>query len=219
MLGNGTVRAITDLGRRRGAFADAALVHPTQALRPFLSALADANAPALVDLGPLVGANLTFFGERLRCKVFVADLLADLDACRIAKDDDPSEACAVSLKTCLTHPDESIDGVLCWDVFDYLSRPAAQVLAGELVRILRHGGRLLGFFGDGQLVSSSHRRYEIVDDRHLRHRSRGAGRARHEAWPSREVLKLFDGLVVNESFQLQSGLRAMVFLKSPAVSS
>ena len=35
--------------------------------------------------------------------------------------------------------DESVDVVLCWDVFDYLVPAAARVFAGELMRVLRPG--------------------------------------------------------------------------------
>ena len=37
------------------------------------------RAPVLLDLGPVVGANVAFFGEQLGCKIFIEDLFADID--------------------------------------------------------------------------------------------------------------------------------------------
>ena len=52
---------------------------PTKALRKFLATLTSRESPVLMDLGPVVGSNVTFFGERLGCKIILEDLFADLD--------------------------------------------------------------------------------------------------------------------------------------------
>ena len=160
MSDDGTVRAVAGLVFWRGAHRpestrsltveaaapEAAPVLPTRALRTFLSSHADRDSPIVLDLGPVVGPNVTFFGERLGCKIFVEDLFADLD--RLARQGGAqSAAVAEFLKTRLRQPDGSIDGILCWDLIDYLDRHAAPVLAAELIRMLRPGGTLLGFFG------------------------------------------------------------------------
>ena len=50
-----------------------------EALRKFLASLTLRDSPVLMDLGPVVGPNVTFFGERLGCKIILEDLFADLD--------------------------------------------------------------------------------------------------------------------------------------------
>src|SRR5262245_45085661 len=50
----------------------------TKVLPRFLAALAPLDAPVLLNLGPVVGQNIAFFGDRLGCKIFVEDILADL---------------------------------------------------------------------------------------------------------------------------------------------
>ena len=54
-------------------------IQPTKALRKFLSMLSTRESPVLLDLGPVIGPNLNFFGETLGCKVFIEDLFADLE--------------------------------------------------------------------------------------------------------------------------------------------
>ena len=33
----------------------------------------------MMDLGPVIGPNITFLGERVGCKIHVEDLYADID--------------------------------------------------------------------------------------------------------------------------------------------
>src|SRR5581483_11750070 len=54
-------------------------VFSTKALRKFLTALTARESPVLLDLGPVVGSNVSFFGEQLGCKIFVEDIYADID--------------------------------------------------------------------------------------------------------------------------------------------
>src|SRR5258705_6835282 len=54
-------------------------VFATKALRKFLTSLTANASPVLLDLGPVVGSNVSFFGEQLGCKIFVEDIFADLD--------------------------------------------------------------------------------------------------------------------------------------------
>ncbi len=51
----------------------------TRALSKFVAALEAVDAPVVVDLGPAVGANVTFLGDRLGCKLHVADVLSKVE--------------------------------------------------------------------------------------------------------------------------------------------
>ena len=101
----------------------------------------------LLDLGPTVGANISFFGEQLGCKIFIEDLFADLDRHIRAG---TTERFTEMLRHRFPQESGSVDGIICWDFIDYLERPAAQVLAEELARVLRPDGALLAFFATVQ---------------------------------------------------------------------
>ena len=64
------------------ALSDEGQPFPTKALRKFLSSLVLRESPVLMDLGPVVGPNVTFFGERLGCKILLEDLFADSSVTR-----------------------------------------------------------------------------------------------------------------------------------------
>jgi hypothetical protein len=188
-------------------------VFATKALRKFLTALTSRYRPVLLDLGPVVGSNVSFFGEQLGCKIFVEDIFADLDRhVRGGKVD----ALPAFLETRFTHADNTVDGVLCWDVIDYLDRPAAQALAEQLTRIIRPGGGLLGFFGTAQPRETRYTKYIIVDEVHLRHRSYQAARGRQAILLNRDIIRLFSQLRVSDSFLLQNKLREILFRKPAA---
>jgi hypothetical protein len=184
-------------------------VFATKALRKFLACLTARELPVLVDLGPVVGGNVTFLGEQLGCKIFVEDIFADLD--RHARDG-KIDMFAAFLKNRLTQKTGTVDGILCWDLMDYLDRPSAQQLASELTRVLRPDGALLGFFGTAQADDSTYTKFVIVDDVTLKHRPYPAARQRHTL-VNRDILRLFPGLRVSDSFLLQNNQREILFRK------
>ncbi len=185
-------------------------VFASKALRKFLACLTARETPVLLDLGPVVGGNVTFLGEQLGCKIFVEDIFADLD--RHARES-TLDAFPAFLKTRLTQTTGTVDGILCWDVMDYLDRPAAQQLAGELTRVLRPDGALLGFFGMTPAQDSSYTKFVIVDDVTLKHRTYPAARRRQTILVNRDILRLFSGLRVSDSFLLQNNRREILFRK------
>src|SRR5580700_10726717 len=97
-------------------------VFATKALRKLLRSLTSRDLPVLIDLGPVVGGNVSFFGEQLGCKIFVEDIFADLDRhVRAGKLDVFPEF----LQKRFPQATGAVDGILCWDLIDYLDRPAA----------------------------------------------------------------------------------------------
>ena len=191
------------------AAEDPALVN-SKALRRFLAHVGTGPAPVLLDLGPAVGSNVTFFCEQLNCKVHVEDLLSDLDR---HLQDGQIGALPAFLSKRFSQEAGTVDGVLLWDVCDYLDRPSAQALATTLVRLLRDGGALLGYFGTDRYVSSGVTKFIVSDQSHVRQHPHPSAAVRQRSLTNREITRMFDGLSVSESFLLKSGLREMLFRK------
>jgi len=185
-------------------------VFGTKALKKFLASLTASESPVLLDLGPVVGSNVSFFGEQLGCKIFVEDIFADVD--RHIRGGKGEELPAFLAKR---FPQEtgSVDGILCWDLIDYLDKAAAQPLADQLTRVLRPEGALLGFFGTAQARDTRYTKYIIVDDVNLKYRSYPAARGRQAILLNRDIIRLFPGLRVSDSFLLQNNIREILFRK------
>jgi hypothetical protein len=184
---------------------------PSKAFPKFLSALGhQSSAPVLMDFGPVIGANVAFFGERLGCKLFIEDLFADYD--RHAKAGTRSDLPG-TFGTRFRHADASVDGVLCWDFFDFLDKPGAQILAQQVARMLRPGGAVMGFFCTSPVERAPFTKYEVVEDKALRHRHHNGIGGPKQVLLNRDIIKMFDGLIVSDSFLLKSNTREILLRK------
>jgi hypothetical protein len=192
------------------AVASADSVATSKVLPKFLSWLTSRDATVIIDLGPVVGANVAFLGERLACKIFVEDLFAEVEA--HARRPDRAEV-PLALAERLTQAPASVDGILCWDLFDYLDKPTATALASRLTEILKPGGALYAFFGTAPADLSHYTRFALEAEDTLRHRPYPATAARRHVLVTRDINRMFEGLVVAESVLLKSSTRETLFRK------
>jgi hypothetical protein len=182
----------------------------SKVLPRFLATVSHSSAPVLVDLGPVVGPNIAFFGDRLACKIHVEDICAEVEVHARRGNRDGLRH---SLLGRLTHATGSIDGVLCWNVFDFLDRKTSQALAARLVLMLRSGGALYGTFGTTKGELDHYTRYLVDAEDALRARPYAATPTRIEVLTTRDIDRMFEGLVIDESVLLKSGSREMLFRK------
>ena len=183
---------------------------PTKALRKFVVALRQRPSPALLDLGPVVGSNIQYFGEQLGCKVFVEDIFEEIE--RADREGRLPDLPAV-LDSRFPQARQSVDGILCWDLFDFLDRRSAQVVAAHLMRVLRPDGALFGMFAAEHPVEARFARFVVVDDDTLRHRPYSRPRMRQAVMQNRDIGRLFGQLRVSDLFLLQSRVREILFRK------
>jgi SAM-dependent methyltransferase len=202
--------------RQQREGSEAGPVHPTKALGRFLKALSRHANPTVLDLGPAVGANLTFLGQELGCKVVVEDVFKDVEQHAA---EGTIDALAAEFDTRLSHEAESVDGIVCWDVFDYLDRPAAERLARQLIRVLRPGGAVLALFNTVTIPPATRPRYTrhvIVDVLHIEYRTYAGSRSKQRPLQNRDVQRLFEPLTIAENFLLTTNVREVVFRKPAA---
>jgi hypothetical protein len=211
--------ALSDLFQRRrkddpeaDGGATKAPAHPTKALKKFLSTLGAHPQPTLLDIGPVVGQNVTFFGERLGCKFQVEEISKDID--RFVREDKLPEL-PDFLGRRFPQADESFAGILCWDLFDYLDKAAAQALARQLVRVLQPGGVLFALFNATEAVptTKTYTRFVVVDEETIQHRSYASARGKQRPLPNRDILRMFEPLRVTDQFLLKTNTREMLFRK------
>jgi hypothetical protein len=219
-----STRSLTDLfgilGSRKVADATSAAETPvttsadaayaTKALQKFLSCLHSSENPLLLDLGPVVGSNVTFFGEQLGCRIRVEDIAADID--RHVKTTTLAQL-PDFFKKRFAEQAGTVDGILCWDVFDFLDRPAAQALATAVSGLLKPDGCLLGFFSTANTPDSLYTKYVVVDQSTLKYRNYPSPRPRQRSLLNGDIIKLFKDLRVTDSFLMKSQMREMLFRK------
>jgi hypothetical protein len=189
-------------------------VHSTKVLAKFIAGLNGRTSPVLLDLGSVTGSNVTFFGERLGCKIIVEDLSKDID--RAVKEKTIPELPAHFTRR-FSQETASVDGVLCWDLFDYLDKHAAAALATQIVRILKPEGVVLAFFNTLEPKDPNpavYTKHVVVDQAHLQYRPYPAARGKQRPFQNRDIQRMFEPLRIIEQFLLKSQQREMLFRKA-----
>ena len=190
-------------------------MHPTKVLARFIAGLSARSQPVLLDLGPVVGTNVSFFGEELGCKIIVEDLSKDID--RHVRDGIFDQFPAFLAKRFAQEPG-SIDGILCWDLFDYLDKPSAKALGEQLTRLLREDGVLLAFFSTAEPtpgLKPEYTKHVVVDKSSLQHRAYVAARGKQRPLPNRDIQRVFEPLRIVEQFLLKNNRREVLLRKAP----
>src|SRR5260370_18062876 len=113
-------------------------------LNQFFLSIEDRENLSLLDFGGASQANVTFI-TNLGHKIYTEDVLRSIDDVFGSDPDMQANPVRVEmfLNQVLEFPDEHFDGVLVWDVLQFLSPAAAQATVDRLRRILRPHAYLL----------------------------------------------------------------------------
>jgi hypothetical protein len=169
--------------------------------------MAGEEVPVIVDLGPVVGSNVTFLGTSLACRLHPVDLYPDVDQ-PFARGDSGSLGAALAAK--LGQAPGSVDGILAWDVFDYVGREEAAILSRHLASLLKPGGLMMALFTTEPRHEATSWRYVIVDADHLRHRPAPGARWPRKVWPVRDIEVLLAPLEVQHTHLMAHHQREML---------
>ena len=112
-------------------------------------------------------------------------------------------------------PLESVDGILCWDLFDYLEVSTGRTLAARLTGLLRPGGALHGLFGTTPDEVGHYTRFAMESDDRLRLQTYPATHTRRAVLATGDIHRMFGKLTVAEFVLLRSHSRETLFRKPP----
>lgn len=187
-------------------------VATSKVLPRFFAALAQQPAPVIMDLGPVVGPNVAFLGERFACRLLIEDFFAEVEA---ASRRGSTEGLLESFDRHLAPLEPgSVDGILCWDLFDFLDRTTGQALAARLTALLRPGGALYASFGTTPIELTHYTRVFFESDQTFRTRTFPATAVKRTVLVTRDINRMFEGLRVAEAVLLKSSTRETLFRKA-----
>jgi hypothetical protein len=72
---------------------------------------------------------------------------------------------------------------------------------------------LLGFFGTTQPRDTCYTKYVIADEANLKHRPYPGAGSRQPVLANRDIIRLFSGLRVSDSFLMKNNIRELLFRK------
>jgi len=120
---------------------------PSRGLEEFFSQIRDQSGLTILDLGGATQKNVSFITE-LGHRLYSEDFLAILHETFGDGESEQSNPGRIEyfLKQTLDYPDGELDGVLVWDVLEYLSPPLLNAVIERLHRVVKPDSYMLAFF-------------------------------------------------------------------------
>ena len=195
------------------AAAAPTIARSSAGLDQFFYALRDLPGLSILDLGGASQQNvmyITGLGHRLHSE----DIVRALDACfgdgDFYANQQVEERVERFCSQCLGFDEGQLDGVLAWDVLEYLSPHLLTQMLEQIHRILRPGGALLAFFHtDEKAATTPCYSYRIGDTRQLQLTERGQRKpAQH--FHNRSLERIFQHFGSVKFFLTRDNLREVL---------
>ncbi|MBI3934020.1 MAG: hypothetical protein HY316_04960 [Acidobacteria bacterium] len=190
------------------------LLRASKGLREFCSAIKSPEGLRILDLGAASQSNINFvtgLGHRL-CTEDLHRCL-ELYTSRSMVTADPDTATDRFFRENLQYELCQFDGVLCWDLFDFLPDALVNPLVEHLYQLVKPGGHLLAFFHTGQpgqLLPVCQYRISTQDQLQVSERSQGKLR---RAFNNRGIERLFRNYASLKFFLTKDSLREVVIVR------
>jgi SAM-dependent methyltransferase len=184
----------------------------SRGLEEFFAHIHGVSGLTLLDLGGATQQNVSFItdlGHRLYSEDFLRILSEASGADGLTDQANPGRI-DYFLRQALDYPDQHFDGVLVWDVLEYLAPSLLTAVVERLQRIVRPGSYLLAFFhADDKLETVPQYAFRIQDVKTLQVIERGSHRPA-QLFSNRNVEKLFARSESVKFFLTRGRLREVV---------
>ena len=194
--------------------ASGLVLRQSKGLREFSNSIRTPEGMRILDLGAASQANINFLtglGHRL-CTEDLHQCL-ELFTSKTMVTADPETESDHFFSENLRYEPEHFDGVLCWDLFDFLPDSLVKPLIARLHSVLRPGGYVLAFFHSGQpgqVVPMC--QYRITASEQLQVNERSQGKLRR-AINNRGIETLFREFASLKFFLTKDSLREVVVVR------
>jgi len=175
-------------------------------LDQFFSYIKGESGLSILDLAGVNQANVSFI-TNLGHKIYSEDFLRSW---RLAENVEGAPPLDTFLKDNLNHQEGAFDGVLVWDVLEYLSAPMLAATVDRLFHIVKPGSYLLAVFQSQEKVQSVPQySFRIQDSKTLLVADRGP-RKPEQIFNNRSLEKLFQGFESLKFFLARDNLREVI---------
>ena len=194
----------THILREENSLESEQVTHTSNVIRLFIKGLEQQQKGQVLDIGPVCSENINFLAQHVM-KLYVCDMFLQLDQER--RKDLPIN----SLWQHLAYPPQSFDGILLWDLIDYLEDNEVSRLVELCIKILRSGGLVMVFSLGEQATQTVLNSFVIRDSFQLDLRPQPHLDLPFHMRQNREVLSLFTPFTLVKSFIYHNGLRQFLF--------
>ena len=191
---------------------EATFSRASRGLEEFFAHIRGQSGLTLLDLGGASQQNVSFItdlGHRLYSEDFLRILKEACGPEGLADQCNPGRM-EYFLHQALDYPEQHFDGILIWDVLEYLAPSLLTAVVERLHRVVRPGGYLLAFFhADDKLQAVPHYAFRIQDVKNLQVLQHGA-RKPAQLFNNRSLEKLFARSESVKFFLTKDRLRELV---------
>ena len=190
---------------------DTESVRNSNGLDQFFVSIQDRQNLSMLDFGGACQANVSFI-TNLGHRIYTEDVLRSVDDVFGSDPEMQSNPACVDqfIKQVLDFPDDHFDGVLIWDILQFLSPAAAQATVDRLRRILRPNAYVLAFFNANEKVPAvPEYQYRIADSKTLLLTQRGI-RPPAQFFNNRNIERLFQRYHSIKFFLTRNSLREVI---------
>src|SRR3954468_2971725 len=185
---------------------------PSRGLEEFFTYIRDQSGLTILDLSGATQQNVTFItnlGHRLYSEDFLQILRETFGDQSPAEQTSPGQI-DYFLRQALDYPEGHFDGVLVWDVLEYLQPALLTAVVERMHTIVRPRSYMLAFFhSDDRLDSAPYYTFRIQDVNMLQVAQRGARRPA-QLFNNRSLEKLFGRYESVKFFLTRERLREVI---------
>jgi hypothetical protein len=200
------------LATRSGMEAESASTRASRGLEEFFQYIRGQSGLTILDLGGATQENVSFItnlGHRLYSEDFL-QILNEAFGSGTASDQSNPGRIEYFLRQALDYPDGHFDGVLIWDVLEYLAPALLAAVMERLHRVVRSKSYMLAFFhSDDKLESVPYYVFRIQDMNTLHVAIRGV-RQPAQLFNNRSLEKLFGKFESVKFFLTRERLREVI---------
>ena len=186
----------------------------SRGLDQFFTSFRDQTGLSILDLGGACQENVNFI-TNLGHKFYSEDFLRVFQETFAGDRADQSNPSRIEyfLGQVLDYPDEQFDGVMAWDLLEYMEPALLSAAIDRLARILKPKGYLLAFFhSDDHMDTVPCYSFRIEDPRNLQVCEYG-NRAPSQLFNNRRLEKLFQKFESVKFFLTRECLREVIVRK------
>jgi len=189
---------------------------PTKIVKDFIEGIAKKPDPVVLDIGSVVGSNLECL-LNFGIKVYMEDLLTAYAKPKysIFVEDKPAFDERRFFAENFNYGDQYFDGLICWDVLDYLEAKFARTFVEQISTKIKPGGLVLGFFHTQKGTESAFvHKYRLVNEVTLEYIPLESKMEPKKIYPSREISQLFSGYQSQRFYLLKNNLLEVMLKKT-----
>lgn len=190
--------------REESSLESESSTHTSSVIRMFIKGVEQQQEGQILDIGPVCTENINFFGQHTR-RLYVCDMFLQLDRER------RKDLSISGLWQHLDYPPQSFDGILLWDLIDYLEDNEVGKLIELCIKMLRPGGLVIVFSLSEQATQTVVNSFVIGEGFQIDLRPQTHLELPFTTRRNREVLALLVPLTLVKSFIYHNGLRQFLF--------